>query len=259
MNNFTTIEQYISSPRLSRYMQISSNETEKALKLYQTNIRISQSFYPLLSLLEVILRNSLNKVLTAYFKDRQWLINQQNMFMSNSCFAPKFYIRTEVESRIRKLTADNKPITNDNIIAGLTLGFWVSFFNPQAFQLLKGEPLKILTNKPTSVNGTIFNKKLGRIRDFRNKVYHNEPIIFSNSSNGDLIFTISHAENIYNDIKQIFSYFDLDFKKWTRRIDNIPLEFKRASIVYNFYPYKRYYYHRLKVGVLHLQYKYSSN
>jgi hypothetical protein len=259
MNNFGTIEIYISSPRLNRYLLTTNNNKSKALKLYQTNIRLSQSFYPLLSLLEIILRNSLNKEMANHFKSKNWIIDQIPLFFSDTSLGPKYYLKTEVNKRIAKLREEKKPITNDNIIAGLTLGFWVALFYPASFKLLKGTPLKCLSNKPTTVNGTNFKKKLERIRDFRNKIYHNEPIIFSKSQAGDPLFTTSHVNDIYLEIKQIFDYFNLDFKRWTRRLDNIPLEVKRANAVFNHYPKKIYYYHRIKVGVQHLQYKYSQS
>lgn len=259
MNGFGTIEQYISSPRLNRYLLATNNDKLRALKLYQTNIRLSQSFYPLLSLLEIILRNSLNRTMMSHFKSKNWIVDQTSLFFSDEIFAPKYYFKTEVNKRISKLKEEKKPITNDNIIAGLTLGFWVAMFYADSFKLLKGAPLKCLSNKPLTVNGTVFKKKLERIRDFRNKIYHNEPIIFTKSLAGDPVFTTSHVYDIYSEIKQIFDYLNLDFKRWTRRIDNIPLEVNRANAVFNHYPNKIYYYHRLKVGILHLQYKYSQN
>jgi hypothetical protein len=258
-NTYNTIEKYISSARLNRYMVISNQDTSKALKLYQTNIRLSQSFYPLLSLLEIILRNAINDLLIKEFNDNNWILSQRSLFMSDARLGPKFYLRTEIRKRIEKLNFDNKRVTSDNIISGLTLGFWVAFFYPDNFAVLRGAPLRILSNKPTSLSGTEFKKQLDRIREFRNKIYHNEPIIFTSSNLNVPSFTLNHIESIYEDIKRIFGYFDLNFKLWTRRIDNIPLEISRAKTVINFYPGKRYYYHRLKVGVNHLRYKYSNN
>lgn len=235
MNSYTIIEQYLSKPRLTRYLKAVSYDKAKALKLYQTNLRLSQSFYPLLSLLEVILRNSLNKELSLLFKSKSWIIDQKDGFMSNKSLGPDFFLRREVNNRIKKLQSDKKPVTNDNIVAGLTFGFWVALFYPDHFRLLKGAPLKILTNKPKEVNGTSFKKKLDYIRAFRNKIYHNEPIVFSTSDSGATIFTTFHAENIYQNIREIFTFFNLDFKKWTRRVDNIPLEIDRARAVYDHY------------------------
>lgn len=56
------IRKYISDARLQNYLDVCQNNYPKALKLYQVNMRLSQSFYPLLSLVEVILRIALNYV-----------------------------------------------------------------------------------------------------------------------------------------------------------------------------------------------------
>lgn len=98
--NYHKIIKYISAPRLKRYEDVCNGDQKRTLKLYQANIKLSQAFYSVLSLLEVVLRNALNEELSNFFQDRDWIINQRTGFM----IAPGLegrYIRNEVDKSIR--------------------------------------------------------------------------------------------------------------------------------------------------------------
>ncbi|WP_339738428.1 hypothetical protein [uncultured Sunxiuqinia sp.] len=71
--DYNKIKTYLSARRLLRYEQACHYDTQKVLKLYQANLRLTQSFYPLLLLFEVVLRNALNEELTTHFNDPEWL------------------------------------------------------------------------------------------------------------------------------------------------------------------------------------------
>lgn len=53
---------YLSRPRYNRYLIATSNSSNNSKKLYNANLRLAQSFHPILSQFEVVLRNSLNIV-----------------------------------------------------------------------------------------------------------------------------------------------------------------------------------------------------
>ena len=78
---FRDFRQYFSSARISRYLAATGNSTIKATKLYKANLRVTQAFHPLLGILEVVVRNRINDILTAYFTDPDWIINQKTGFM----------------------------------------------------------------------------------------------------------------------------------------------------------------------------------
>ena len=81
--NYDEIRKYLSAARLIRYEEACNNDQKKVLKVYQANLKLSQAFYPLLSLFEVVLRNALNDEPTKHFSDPEWLKNQVNHFMSD--------------------------------------------------------------------------------------------------------------------------------------------------------------------------------
>lgn len=111
------IRLYISDARLQNYLDVCDANYKKALKLYQANMKLSQSFYPLLSLVEVILRNALNNELTKHFNDENWLLNQLDGFMVDESLSYidkygekryNYFLKSSVVKSIRNC---NKPIT----------------------------------------------------------------------------------------------------------------------------------------------------
>lgn len=53
MHSNTIVERIISKERLEPYLNYHGNDLSKALTHYKSNILISESFYPLLAILEV--------------------------------------------------------------------------------------------------------------------------------------------------------------------------------------------------------------
>jgi len=71
---FQKIRQYFSAPRINHYLQAANNSQVKGNKLYKANLKILQSFHPLLGIIEVVLRNRINDILTAHFTDPDWIL-----------------------------------------------------------------------------------------------------------------------------------------------------------------------------------------
>ncbi len=263
-SDYPTIKKYISANRLRKYELVCNNDFRKSLKLYQANVRLSQAFYPLLSMIEIIIRNAINEELISYFNDKDWLQNQITGFMNDpklnkfdkytNAYVFDNFLQRSVQNSIRDL---GTKVNHDNIIADLKFGYWTKFYSVPCSKVLKNTPMRIFTNAPHTVGRNTINGKLNAIRDFRNRVYHNEPIIFDKDSKGDIIFDLNKSKLIYEDIKLIFSWLNLDYGKWTKRIDNIPFELKRAEHVFNHYPSKKYYFYRIKLGVTHYKKKYQ--
>lgn len=263
--DFAKITWYISEPRLHKYRSVCTSNRQ-TLKLYQTNLRLSQAFYPMLSLLEVILRNALNEKLTKHFNDADWLRNQRNGFMAHPTLnylhwkthQPKTnsFLKDEVNHSIQTIRKCQSTVSHSKIIADLKFGFWIALFDNTHYTILNGVPIRIFHRLPAGTNRQFVDLTLTRIRNFRNRVYHNEPILFNKDDNGIPHFDLSLARNVYEDIQCLFKWLDLDYIAWSKRIDNIDFELQRANLVYLMYPSKKYYYTRLKLGLLHYKSKY---
>ena len=140
--DYVKIKKYISAPRLHKYETVCSSN-KQALKLYQTNLRLSQAFYPLLSLLEVVLRNAIDFELTRHFNDNNWLRNQRNGFMSDPNLTythwrtgnviTNSFLKDEINKSINTIRRSQSPITHSKIIADLKFGFWIALFDNRIY------------------------------------------------------------------------------------------------------------------------------
>jgi hypothetical protein len=255
--NYIEIKKYLSAARLIRYEQACHSNQRKVLKMYQANLKLSQAFYPLLSLFEVVLRNALNEELTRHFSnDPEWLKNQVNHFMSHPSLT--YYDQRSGQNRtndilkrsvIKIVRRTSGNVSQGKIIADLNLGFWTELFETTHYRILQGVPIQIFSNLSSGTNRRIINQKLERIRIFRNRVYHNEPVVFDRDQAGTTIFSLKNAEDVYSDLKDIFIWLGIDFFAWTKKINNVAFEIERAKSINNHYPGLKYYILRIRIGL----------
>ena len=59
--NRNYLEKVFSTDRMGKYFAIRPADISKSMLHYQCNIRISEAFYPAISVLEVALRNSIDR------------------------------------------------------------------------------------------------------------------------------------------------------------------------------------------------------
>ncbi len=261
--DYNKIKKYISKQRLQKYMDVSAGDMRMALKLYQTNLRISQAFYPLLSLFEVILRNALNDELSKYYNDPDWIISQRTGFMVD--YRLKYYDKKkskyswnrifikEVDSSLKRLGG---AANGADVLASMKLGFWTAFFQKTHYVILAGRPIKIFPMLPMGTSRWAVYGKLLKIKEFRNRIYHNEPIIFKKELTGTT-FSTQLPENIHSEITLMFSWLDLDFEKWTKKINGVDFEIRRAKCVLKYYPTIFYYLMRMVIGCRFYANKYT--
>jgi hypothetical protein len=212
--SFTDFQHLFSSQRINRYLTACNGDEKRAIKLYKANLEVAQSFHSILGVLEVILRNSLNSVLTAHFNnDQNWIINQKTGFMIDKSLTynqkingkPKTndFLLKQVQSAENRLKFASVPITSGKIIAEQSFGFWTEFFEKHHYKILLGTPIAIFNNLPTGMGRKEIVNDLTKIRRFRNRIHHNEPICF----NGNII-DFSTTEDVYNSIINILYWLD---------------------------------------------------
>jgi hypothetical protein len=205
------LKYYLSNSRFNVYLAKTNNDFERAYQLYKTNIELSETFYPILSVLEISLRNAVHQTLKTYFRDEYWFKN--NLPVEFLSF---------VSDATQKLTKRNKKITADRIVAELTFGFWDRLFNRNYTGLL-WKPLRtIFQNTPKHLRqrDTIADV-LYRIRTLRNRIYHYEPI-FGN---------LQDLENQYKQMITFLVWLDSNLPKLLIDIDRFADILKKAKTI----------------------------
>jgi hypothetical protein len=186
MNNNAIVERIISKERLDPYINYHKNDLLKAISHYKSNILISESFYPLLAVLEIGLRNSIDYQLTKRFNDREWYDNKDFVKI-----ATRFQIDRISQARTN-IYSEKKEITPGRIIAELSFGFWTSLFDTK-FEMTLWKSLRLaFPNCPKSIRKRkTMSSKLNGIRKLRNRIFHHEAITWNlnvlNSYNNEII------------------------------------------------------------------------
>jgi hypothetical protein len=188
-----------------------------ALDLYRANLQVSQAFYPILNLTETFLRNSLYACIESHFSNPDWIISEKNGFMSNPSLAYSgYYLKNCVMNAENKMQRKGITVSAARVLAEQSFGFWVSLFEPVHYRLVGGSVIHSFPHKPAHVNRKTIFLMLGKIRDFRNRIYHNEPICFSGTS-----VDYSHARQIRNDIFDMLDWMNPDIQKYVQRFDTV--------------------------------------
>jgi len=224
--NYKNFEFHFSKPRLNRYYYAAGSSRTKAIRMYKQNLLVAQAMHPVIGVFEVVLRNSIHRAISEHFKDENWIVNQKEGFMSDKTlvfrnnpskiskrndFLKKEVMKAEQKLRMKLAIYSSAKIDAGNIIAEQTFGFWTNFFEPHHYKILKGKPIQIFHNLPHGIGRKEILNNLNAIRQFRNRINHNEPICFVDNK-----FSYSEIEAIHQSIYELLNYIDdriLDFVK----------------------------------------------
>ena len=210
---------------MGRFLRATNNSKQKAQQLYRINLRVSQSFYPLLNLFEIFLRNSINYQVTSHFANPNWVITEKNGFMSDrSLRNSKFFLKNSIQKAERTIQRKGGTVTSGKVIAEQSFGFWTSLFEPHHYRLIGGSVIHTFPNKVASANRSTIAQKLNRIREFRNRVYHNEPICFSNNN-----VDFSNAEDILKELYELLNWIDPELIQYCDYFNNISSKIDSAN------------------------------
>lgn len=227
-------QSYFSKQRTSRYLKACGNDAARAMDLYKANLSAARSFHPLLSIVEVVLRNAIDNQLSYDFQDLDWIIHQKTGFMSHRSLS---YIdnKTGVLTNNRILLAQVEKVertlqkrfikpSSGNLFSEQNFGFWTEFFEVPYFKILNGSPIKPFRYLPKGINRKIVFNELTQIRRFRNRISHNEPICFSGNQ-----IDYSKAIEIYESILRILKWIDPRLVIWIMPVDQVMKEINLAK------------------------------
>jgi len=206
MDNIAIIERIISKERLEPYLQHHKNDLNKAITHYKSNILISEAFYPLLAILEIGLRNSIDFQLSKHFNDKQWYENAEFVKI-----ASRFQINSISEARLNILS-EKKELTAGRIISELSFGFWTSLFDTK-FEMTLWKNLRLtFPNCPKRIRKRkTMSSKFNGIRRLRNRIFHHEAITWN------LEILNSYKLQIIEGIE----WFDKELLEWIVELNHI--------------------------------------
>ena len=180
------------------------------LDCYINNIRLSQAFYPILSILEIRLRNSINTMLKTYYSP-EWLeieYREHNILLEDD-----YNKLINAYDKIQKNY--NLDFSFGKVLSELNFGFWTNLCSKKYNAIIwtkKGRFKSVFINYPADKQQQIHNisHKLDKIRRFRNRIFHYEPILKDDIK----------IQDIYNRILEILGYLPQDPSNMLKTTDN---------------------------------------
>jgi len=158
------LEISISRERLNRYLVSTKSDLDKALKLYELNLRISQFLYGALHEFEIALRNAMHDQLTAHFRRADWYE-----------IAPIHSVAMGMVARAKGCARPEAHIPG-KVISELTLGFWTGLTASQYLFTLWNTCLHKAFPHIAS-DRTKVHAALNDLKVLRNRVAHHERIL----------------------------------------------------------------------------------
>ncbi len=206
MNN---IPQLLSQKRLAKYNASGSN----SLKLHTYNVELSETFYPIISYFEIVLRNKINTIFTNYY-GKNWIL--QGTLEFNQAH------KVDIDKAKKQLTSAGKKIEHDYLISELNFGFWTRFFTKEYNAKIWDKHENLLQeifNKTKRNNLSEKRATLNKIRDYRNRIFHYGSIINPNLA--------TNPQRMHSLIKATFK--DLDAESVLVELNSID----RFESIYN--------------------------
>jgi len=156
--------------RLTPYLLATGHHRDAALALYAWNLRISESFYPLLSVTEIALRNTVAARIRAVYGGVWW---DDPGF--HDVIGPK--AKGIVLKARNKRLGEKRRITHGCMVAELTFGFWSNMLLPK-YEARFWTPLATpFPEIPDAVSLADLAQRCSAVTILRNRIFHHEALL----------------------------------------------------------------------------------
>jgi len=187
----------LSRERLAPYLVATGHHETAALDLYAWTLRLSESFYPLLSVTEVALRNAIGNRIRQSHGSAWW---EEPAFHDIVGKNAKGMV---LRARNRRMETKGR-VSHGCMIAELTFGFWTNMLLPK-YEQHYWTPLNIAFHHvPGELEYVPFAARCKAVTDLRNRIFHHEPLL-----NRDI-------SRDYSDTLELVSWFDPALAEWIR-------------------------------------------
>jgi hypothetical protein len=161
----------LSTERLSSFRMPEDPDYDRAIARYLWNAALCEAQYPMLHGVEVAVRNRLDSAVMKRFGGK-WL--------ENASLLSSVELRRVSEATAKLAYRGKGSPSHSEVVAELSLGFWVALFqrtyerSDKLWPLLCGD---VMSGAPKSERlRTVFYARLDEIRDLRNRAFHYEPL-----------------------------------------------------------------------------------
>jgi Abi-like protein len=197
------IEKIISSQCIGTYLKAAGFDRDRALALYAWNMKISASFLPLLSSVEICLRNLIvNRLVAAHGPD----------WWTDGTFVTLLGKRGKgiVKRAEKDITARGRVPDSGMMTAELSFGFWENMLLPKYEAALWSQLHSHFPNLSKQIDLSGLRSGCLHVRELRNRISHHEPI-----------FQRDHLRD-YSLCLTFIGWLSTDKAAWVKSICDVP-------------------------------------
>jgi hypothetical protein len=166
----------ISSARLATYLVAAGHDMVRAFDLYLWNAQLGEAFHTPIQAVEVGLRNRINVALSNLYTPNWWeCANFQRILDAER--------NSDLVTVFKRIRNKKLELCTDQVVAGLSLGFWVGLLDGSYNAPIWSRQLRIaFPSLPTGRGRKSLFNQAGKIATLRNRISHHEPLIRRNIS-----------------------------------------------------------------------------
>jgi len=169
----TSLRKSMSPERFDPYTHKAGGDRELAAELYVYNSRVAEALLHPLNLIEVTLRNSIDRVLVK-LHGHDWHLSQQ--------VSDVFLMEGGANTLQAAVSRSGRNALRGDIIANLSFDFWSNMFRDHYGDFWRYHLLEVMPNLPEGVTRHDLQVSVKTINNLRNRVAHYEPILDMNVS-----------------------------------------------------------------------------
>jgi hypothetical protein len=175
-DQIATVRAAISQSRFATYLKAAGHDEARALSLYLWNAQLGEAFHMPIQAVEVGLRNCVSNALAREFTPNWW-----------EC-ADLFHLLDEerkgdLATVLRRIRNRGLELYVDQVVAGLSLGFWVGLLDGRYNPPIWSKHLRAsFPHLPAGRGRKSLFTEAGKVATLRNRISHHEPLIARNIS-----------------------------------------------------------------------------
>lgn len=210
---------HFGTERLAHYLNETSGDEERAMRLYRWNSEISAAFWESLGHVEIALRNAIDVQLSKRHRELQrsghWIFDEarelgRDMGRNGRRHAMPY---ADVDTAVRRVRRNGKPITPDQVISEISFGFWHQMVSRG--QMFLWPDLAGAFPGMRGRNQSNVSQKVAALREVRNRIGHHHRI-----------WSID-IDAKYRDLLEVASYIDPSLESWITGQSRIMAQLER--------------------------------
>lgn len=207
------LQRHLSTPRFGHYLAHCNGDVARAEVLYTWNTQISAAMWEPLSLLEVALRNTIDRQMSNRHRKlgrgSHWIFDDHRELgrdrHGQNKHAQPF---KDVETAKRRVKSNRRQLNAGQVMSEISFGFWHQMVS-RAQQFVWPDLASGFPHAPNRAQGTIHDP-ISRIRDIRNRIGHHHRIW-----NLDI-------EEYHFDILAVAGYIEPRLETWIESRSRVP-------------------------------------